>query len=544
MDNLAQLAVSLTGADGGFAAARQGEQFLCRTYVYKGATLEWAHTWPSPAAGCITESLDIAGELRERFGVQIALSVPVLDAQQVPIGFVQLHKMRGDFAPGDVEAVTALAALASPAMQNALVQRRLREAEESLETLAARMDETAAQQHLLNRLLARQSKLMEGRGTAAAASAEDDLLDYLRRSREQLYTILQGVAEGIIVHESSGRLLHVNAAAVRILGFDSQDQVLGWTISEVLNGIEVMDPDGKPLPGPSFPGLKAAFDLHVSEAILSVRPRGGSDERTLVVRATPVLDEDGHLRFTVSIFTDITDRLRIERLREQFLSMVTHELRSPLAAIKAGVALVREDPPNEPADLLQLLGDIDGQADRLLNLVGNLLDMAQVEAGTFSISPTPSLLHSAIEEAIARLPRPVAARVHITEPLDLPLLEVDVQRVAQVLVNLLTNADKFSTPGTPITLSVSRGSATDAPDGVTTCVTNVGAGIPEAEIPLLFRKFSRIGTNRTGTGLGLAISKHIVEGHGGTIWVDSSPEKQSTTFCFSLPVSQADAPRP
>jgi len=257
---------------------------------------------------------------------------------------------------------------------------------------------------------------------------------------------------------------------------------------------------------------------------------------------TPVRDASGNVLASRSIVVDITERKRaeeeLERLRSEFLGMVTHELKTPLTAIKGSAATAlgsrRPYSPQENRELFQI---IDEQADRLRDLVDSLLDMTRIEAGSLSISPEPTDLRAVLEEARTTFVRSGGSQEVQLELADgLPVVVADRHRTVQVLTNLLNNAARFSPPTVPIAIVVEYD-----PLHVTVHVRDRGQGIPREKLPRLFKKFSQVhddtGQKLSGTGLGLAICKGIVEAHGGRIWADSAGEGQGSTFSFTLPVA-------
>jgi DNA-binding response OmpR family regulator/two-component sensor histidine kinase len=245
------------------------------------------------------------------------------------------------------------------------------------------------------------------------------------------------------------------------------------------------------------------------------------------------------------IARDITERIRsleeFDHLRNEFLAMVTHELKTPLAAIKGSAATALGS--RRPLDLeetQELFQIIDEQSDRLRDLADNLLDMTRIEAGTLTVTPEPMNLREAIEDArkiFVRSGRSQELRVELPE--SLPLVKGDKRRVVQVLTNLLNNAAKFSPPTSQITVQVEHDAAQ-----ATVCVRDEGRGIPKEKLSDLFKKFSQVHeTGRapaSGTGLGLAICKGVVEAHGGRIWAESAGEGKGSTFSFTLPVAVAE----
>jgi DNA-binding response OmpR family regulator/anti-sigma regulatory factor (Ser/Thr protein kinase) len=230
----------------------------------------------------------------------------------------------------------------------------------------------------------------------------------------------------------------------------------------------------------------------------------------------------------------------IERLRSEFLGMVSHEFRTPLTAIKGSAATVLGSrTPFDAYETREFFQIIDEQADRLRDLVNNQLDITRIEAGVLSVSPASTDLEQLLEEAQSAFVQ--AGGVQIVEmdvDEDLPKVNADTSRIAQVIGNMLTNAGKFSPETAPISISVEA----DA-DLVTVQVRDRGRGIRPERPPHLFKKFSQVhddGRRRlSGSGLGLAICKGIIEAHGGRIWAESDGEGTGTTFGFTLPVAPA-----
>ncbi len=226
-----------------------------------------------------------------------------------------------------------------------------------------------------------------------------------------------------------------------------------------------------------------------------------------------------------------------EKLQTALLNSISHDLRTPLASITGALSSLRDDAPflSEAARNI-LLSTAWEQADRLNNLVGNLLEMTRLEAGATKIRPEPSDAQDLIGVALEQLGHRLGERViTIKAPDDLPLVSVDFVLMVQVLVNLLENAVKYSPPDTPITI---RAAAT--PAEFTFQVIDRGIGIPEDELERIFQKFYRLqrANGVSGTGLGLSISKGIVEAHGGRIWATNNPDG-GAKFTVAIPLKSS-----
>jgi two-component system sensor histidine kinase KdpD len=223
----------------------------------------------------------------------------------------------------------------------------------------------------------------------------------------------------------------------------------------------------------------------------------------------------------------------LAKMQDEFISTVSHELRTPLGFIKGYVTtLLREDQVWEPETRLEFLHIIDDEADRLRELIDNLLDSSRLESGRLGMTSEPTRLVSVIRDAAMRI-RAIHPdlQVSLELPEELPIIQVDATRIAQVLDNLLTNAVKYA-PGAPVVI---RGTADT--DAIRVQVQDSGPGIPPDHLPRLFERFYRVPGRAggvRGTGLGLHICRKIVEAHGGQIFAESKPG-EGACFTFTLP---------
>jgi two-component system sensor histidine kinase KdpD len=226
-----------------------------------------------------------------------------------------------------------------------------------------------------------------------------------------------------------------------------------------------------------------------------------------------------------------------DAIKSSLLSSVSHELRTPLTAIKTMLfSLEHNGESLPPAVRREFLAGIDQELDYLNGLVGNLLDMSRLEAGTLTPRREWHVLEELVEGAIRRVEPLLAGRpLHVLLDPNLPPVSVDGVQLQQVLVNLLDNAIKFSPPESPIRLT-----ATLAGNALEVRVSNTGEGVPPGELDRIFDRFYRVQSGRSsgspGTGLGLAICKGIVEAHGGSILAQSVPGGE-TTILFRIPVA-------
>lgn len=233
-----------------------------------------------------------------------------------------------------------------------------------------------------------------------------------------------------------------------------------------------------------------------------------------------------------------------DRLKDALLGSVTHELRTPLASIKAATSgLLQDDISWSAQERRELLDSIDTSADRLNRLVGNLLDLSRLEAGVAEPEMDWRLMSDVVASTLDQLELSGQLRghvIHVEEPDDLPLVLMDQEQIQQVLTNLIENALKYSPEGSEIRIT-----ARVRDDWLEVAVSDQGIGIPQHEISAIFNKFYRVqqarlpwsaGRPPIGTGLGLAICAAIVQAHGGRIWAESVPGR-GATLTFTLPIS-------
>lgn len=266
----------------------------------------------------------------------------------------------------------------------------------------------------------------------------------------------------------------------------------------------------------------------------SNRPVSEAEKRLLKIFASQGVLAIERLRLSES-----ARRARVieesDRLKSSLLSSVSHELRSPLAAIKASVSSLRSGEVEWEAEArTELLTTVEEEIDHLNVLVGNLLDMSRIEAGALKPQMKPNMLGEIVNAVCGRMRSQLQNyQLHVTVPDDLPLVNVDFIQMEQVFTNLLTNSMKYSPPGSMIKIS-----ATPKAEDLEVRLSNQSMPIPESDLERIFDKFYRInpGERVTGSGLGLSICKGIIEAHGGKIWAENLPD--GLAFNFTVPLSQ------
>ena len=358
-----------------------------------------------------------------------------------------------------------------------------------------------------------------------------------RRARVGLETLIDTSPVAVVVFDAkTGRAASFNREARRIAdALRNPDQ----TPVDLLNVVTFRRADGREVSLQEFPvaGLLSAGErVHAEEIVLRV-PDGRSV--TVLLNATPILSDEGEVESVMVTMQDLAAVEELERLRADFLAMVSHELRGPLTSIKGSASTVLESSSDlDPAVVRQFFRIIGSQADHMNELVSDLLDVAGIETGTLAVSPEPAEVAMLVDRARSAFGSG-GGRNSLTIDLDpnLPLVLADRRRIVQVLGNLLSNAARHSPEAAVIRVSAAREGV-----HVAVSVTDEGRGIRAERLPHLFRKFSGFNAGEHGgdTGLGLAICKGIVEAHGGRIRAESDGPGLGARFTFTLPTVDTD----
>lgn len=247
-------------------------------------------------------------------------------------------------------------------------------------------------------------------------------------------------------------------------------------------------------------------------------------------------------RQVLLLLHDLTEARRLETTRREFVSNVSHELRSPVTAIRASTEALEAGALDEPDHARDFLRRIHQETERMDQLVGDLLHLSRLQAGQLGLALAPTSPARLVEAVVDRFKpiaesRGIALTAHVPRE-GLPDVLADTFQMERVLANLVDNALRFTPRSGKVDVSVERYGET-----VVFAVRDTGDGIPPEHLPHIFERFYKVDRARRdpGTGLGLAIAKHTVRAHGGEIWAESALGKGST-FRFSLPVS--DMPRP
>ena len=367
---------------------------------------------------------------------------------------------------------------------------------------------------------------------AATAIANARRLQSEQRARADLETLVDTSPVGVVVFDArTGSPVSLNMEGRRIVdGLRNPDQ----SAEQLLDVLTFRRADGREISLKEFPlaqALSTGETVRAEEIVIGV-PDGRSV--TVLLNATPIRSEEGEVESVVVTLQDMTAVEELERLRAEFLAMVSHELRAPLTSIKGSAATVLGSPADmDPAVVRQFFRIIDEQADHMHDLVSDLLDVARIATGTLSVAPEPAEVAVLVDRARSTfISGGGRNNLSIDIESDLPLVMADRLRIVQVIGNLLSNAARHSSES-----SVIRVTAVREDFHVAVSVADEGRGIPSERLPHLFRKFTRFEAEGEGgdTGLGLAICKGIVEAHGGRIWAESEGLGMGARFTFTIP---------
>jgi two-component system phosphate regulon sensor histidine kinase PhoR len=347
------------------------------------------------------------------------------------------------------------------------------------------------------------------------AAAYTVQLSQLEAERARLAAILEQLTDGILIADANGLLQMANPAAEKLFG-------------------------GAPLTGRSV-----AITLRHHQLVETWRRCQNSGEpqsETVELPATRkylqlIALPDQNTGGVILMIQDLTHQRRLETVRRDFISNISHELRTPLASLKALAETLQDGALDDPPVARRFLARIQTEVDALTQMASELLELSRIESGQVPlelrrVSPE-KLLHSTAERMKVQAER-AGVSLQVECPPGLPEVRADAPRLEQVLVNLIHNGIKFSRASGEVRLS-----ARLEGDFICCAVADTGAGIDPDDLPRIFERFYKADRARTksgGTGLGLSIARHLVEAHGGKIWVESEPERGSV-FYFTIPLA-------
>jgi PAS domain S-box-containing protein len=365
---------------------------------------------------------------------------------------------------------------------------------------------------------------------AAVAVQNARLYQQVSDERARLNAIIENSGDGVMILSQDRTILTWNRALTGMTGV-SADEAIGHYCYDVLDlhnrqGVSVCH-TACPLVKPPEDGrLYAEGDTSRADGL----------KVTLADNYSPQVDEEGNIVSVIANVRDVSRLREAEELKNTLLSVISHELKTPVSIIKgyAGT-LARQDADWDKATLADGLTVIEEEADKLNELINNLLDASRLQAGGLKLQFTYLDLPSMAEKTVEKLRTQTSRHTFSLDfPADFPPMKGDYERMREVLSNLVGNAIKYSPDGGLIRVG---GQVVD--DEVRIFVSDEGVGIPATEQERIFDRFARVDNSLTrqtpGAGLGLFLVRAVVEAHGGRVWVESQPGR-GATFWFTLPV--------
>ena len=352
-------------------------------------------------------------------------------------------------------------------------------------------------------------------------------LSSLSAERARLAAVLDQMTDGVLIVDSQGRIQFANPASKKL--FETVDPI-NRSIVEVVRHHQLVE---------AWQRCQQTNELQSESIEVPAR------RQFLQLVVIP----DAHAGGSLLLVQDLTRVRRLETVRRDFISNISHERRTPLASLKALTETLQNGALSDPEAGPRFLSRIVTEVDALTQMTQELLDLSRIESGQVELNLAPispkKLLISACDRMKLQAERAgLTLRVECSD--DLPNVRADYARLEQVLVNLIHNSVKFTRPGGEVILLAETADTEErsAGGGVRFGVKDTGIGIPSEDVPRIFERFYRVDRSRSGsgTGLGLSIARHIVETHQGKIWVDSI-EGQGSTFFFTIPQSAADVPQ-
>ena len=371
------------------------------------------------------------------------------------------------------------------------------------------------------------------KGTFQDITKEVEDTDKIEQERVKDEAILSSIADGLFMVDQNGTIELINNAAENIFGY-KKGEVLGKKITDVF---PIKSKEGNGIESDKRPALMSLQSQKVSTGIYQYTRKDKSSFPAAITVAPVILH--GKAIGAIEVFRDVTREQNVDRMKTEFISLASHQLRTPLSAIKWFIEILQDGNVGElTAEQKEMTTNIELSNERMIALVNALLNVSRIESGRIIVDPQPTDMKKLIEEVIKEVKPKISAKkqkliLSIHE--NLPVISIDPDMVRQVYLNLLTNANKYTPNEGEITIIISKKG-----EEIISQISDNGYGIPLKDHAKVFEKFYR-GDNvmkliTDGNGLGLYLVKAIVESSGGRIWF-TSEENKGTSFMFSIPLS-------
>ncbi len=363
----------------------------------------------------------------------------------------------------------------------------------------------------------------------------------LEQAKAKDEALLSSIGDGVFATDSHGKIIFINDVALKKFLWDPKDEILGREATKIFR---LEDEAGKEVSGDARPLNKVLLSKSRHSAPISSTGsyyyvRSDHSRFPTAITVSPVLVE-GRAIGAIEVFRDITKEKEIDRAKTEFVSLASHQLRTPLSTINwYAEMLLAGDAGKISKEQRKYVDEIYRGNQRMVALVGDLLNVSRIEVGSFTVDPEPTNILELADQIVTDLePRIFKRKLGLEEHYDkdIPVMNIDPKLTGIVIDNLLSNAVKYTPIGGHIDFSIQKKTS----NSLLISVKDNGYGIPEAQKGRIFSKLFRadnvLNKETDGTGLGLYITKAIVEYSGGKIWFDSI-ENQGTTFYVSLPLA-------
>jgi PAS domain S-box-containing protein len=365
-----------------------------------------------------------------------------------------------------------------------------------------------------------------------SALREQEQAEQSERSSRQMSALLESLSVGVVMLDGAARVVLMNEGAREVLGLSSLPPA-GQPVTETLRPCQLYRPEGAPVAFEDGPfGHAVRGDRFVDEEILVTRADGS--ERMVLMAGSAVRDEEGTVVSALIVLRDVTRLRELERIREEYVGLISHDLRSPLNVVTLFSStlqgLLRERGLAEEANSA---GRILRVAKRMNAMIQELIDSVRMQGGSEALAKQETALYDRVLAACDQVLEPAQrARVEIEAAEPNLRVVVNADRIDRAIANLLTNALKYAPIDSRVTVRLER-----RDDEAVVSVTDRGQGIDPVELPKLFDRYFRARNHgkAEGLGLGLYITRLIVEAHGGRVWA-SSTLGEGSTFFIALPL--------
>lgn len=385
-------------------------------------------------------------------------------------------------------------------------------------------------EHLLEQVHEANCRLVTG------GISRRELADEAQKRTAELRAVIESIADGVIIYDRDGHVLHMNSAAQRSLAV-SEEEFRSRSYEQWIKMLRLETIEGRPLAVEETPSWRALRAETVRGFVMVVHALDGR-RLWASVSAAPICTPEGALLGAVTTFTDITELHRLQEQREDLVRSVSHDLRSPLTAVQgqAQLLLMLLERSNQDGNLRRSATAIFTNARRMNIMIQDLVDSVRAELQQLKLHRTGLHLSTFLRDYLQRMEGVLDTnRIRVGVPEELPAVWADADRLERVLTNLLSNGLKYSEAEVRVTAARLDGH-------VRVSVSDQGIGISREDLPRIFDRFYRARGARKaeGLGLGLYISRMLVEAMGGQIWAESQVGKGST-FYFTLPLAEAGA---